>query len=262
MDHAPPRSPDVVYVSACFRRSRFCALHLLASLPAVSAAALAAKLAPTPPDGMEQLGRLRADHRRRRTTAPTRPSWPVSSSTGGSTRSSTKAGTCRTPSPTQLRRTNICGTRTASSFRCRKPLPFGGERGGVQAAGGLGPCTGTEIRHPHCARNSRGRWSTQNLPIAGSSFHAADAADTGLAVPLGRRQLGRERQRRRSGLLRLDVASSMPRGVSTTSRWTASGPSVPADRDPADRRGDQARRVGRSCSVFRPDRRNWNMLQK
>ena len=54
----------------------------------------------------------------------------------------------------------------------------------------------------HIVRGIPRQVVAQNLPIAGSSFHATDAADQ-LALPMGPGQLGRQGQRSRPGLLRL-----------------------------------------------------------
>ena len=97
----------------------------------------------------------------------------------------------------------VCVGRERNSDAGVEPLPLGGERGGFQAAGRLGPCAGAQVRHPHCAGNSapggQGQSAHRRIEFSrpGRCRHCGD-------LPLGRGQLWRERQRRRTGLLRLD----------------------------------------------------------
>ena len=87
----------------------------------------------------------------------------------------------------------------------------------------------------------------ENLPIAGSSFHAADAADTDGDLPVGRRQLRREGQCGRAGLLRLDAEALCGLGPGLTSRWTASATTLTGPRRSARLPRRSRKRGGRLC---------------
>ena len=94
-----------------------------------------------------------------------------------------------------------------------------------------------------------------NLPIAGTHFHASDAADTTSPLPMGPRQLGHQRQRRRPGLLRFHDQALRLLGPRFPQGRLHQRPSLPPHGDPPDRRSHpQNRPPDRAQPFARTDR--------
>ena len=164
-----------------FPRARFCALSL-GVLSVVSAAALAPKVAATPPMGWNSWDAygLTIDEKRlpRQHGGPGR----VSSSTGGSTPSSTKAGIWRIPSPAQLPRTNIVWDANGLLIPVPNRFPSAANGAGFKPLADWVHAQGLKFGI-HIVRGIPRGVVDQNLPIAGTSFHAADAADKDSPCP-------------------------------------------------------------------------------
>ena len=232
LGHAPPAACDC-----------YCdALHSLrfGSVPSSDTA-----------DGLEQLGRLRPhDHRgavpRQRSRAARQ-----ASALRLALRRHRRGLVLREPGgPTQARDTAVCDRRAWALCSGARKVSFGkrqcscncGQKGQagrddrgdeLQAAGGLGSCAGTAVRHSYRSRNSTSFGRTQSADC-GFKLSRAGCRGYQRCLPVGSDELGCEGQCSRSGLVR-----RADEAVRCVGRRPAQGrlhrrPPVQGERDSAD----------------------------
>ena len=110
------------------------------------------------------------------TTAPIPPSSPAFANSVGNTRSSTKAGTCRTHSPDTVEARKYLWDENGILIPDPARFPSAANNAGFKPLADWVHAQGLKFGI-HIVRGIPRQVVEQNLPIAGSSFHATDAAD-------------------------------------------------------------------------------------